>query len=95
MMSHIKTHPKFLEENHCHRKNNENLMDHEDFAISYLFKQSTGFPMVATQLIGENFNTLKMPYDTNLISIHLVKFTRQYKELRNYFSHMTSVRSRY
>ena len=64
---------------------NEILMDHEDFTISYLFKKSTGFSMAATQLIGENCKNMQEPYDTNLISIHLVKFTRQYRELQNYY----------
>ena len=81
----IKAHPGALNEFHSHRKTNENLMEHEDFAVSYLFNQATGYPMVSLSTIGKNYRFIKKPFDRNLISIYQAKFKHQFKELKNFY----------
>jgi len=68
-----------------HRKWNYNLMDHEDFVTSYIFRRATGYPVVSVPEIGENFNKFKPPFPYTPISIHLVKFRKEYKKLHETF----------
>lgn len=91
VLSYVSDHPDIYQKLVKNQLNEDNLMNHEDYFTSYVFKEASGgYPIINMLGVSESLMRLKQPYKKvgrPFYSIHNVKDPNDFYGLQHIFYH--------